>query len=145
MKRECLHIMLSLVVVKLILAARNASADLRVLARCAGVEVERLRELNPAIRRMQTPPTGVTELRVPRGAAERTTIELAAIPPGERVLYERHRVRSGEALSTIAARYGVSVRSIQDANGMGRRTLIRVNQVLLVSFGGAGHNVFCPD
>jgi LysM repeat protein len=32
----------------------------------------------------------------------------------------------------IARRYGVTVRAIQDSNGMGRRTLIRVNQLLLV-------------
>jgi LysM repeat protein len=50
----------------------------------------------------------------------------------DRVIYARHRVRSGDTLSTIAHGYGVGVRAIQDANGMGRRTLIRVNQVLLV-------------
>jgi membrane-bound lytic murein transglycosylase D len=48
------------------------------------------------------------------------------------VLYERHRVRRGDTLSTIARRYGVSVKSIQQTNNMGRRTLIRVNQTLLV-------------
>jgi len=60
------------------------------------------------------------------------TSVLEAIPAKERVLYARHRVRTGDTLSEISRQYGVSVRSIQQVNGMGRRTLIRVNQTLLV-------------
>ena len=44
----------------------EGAADLRVLAQCAGVDVEELRRLNPSIRRMQTPPTGRD--RAPRSA-----------------------------------------------------------------------------
>lgn len=110
----------------------EGAADLRVLARCAETDVETLRQLNPALRRMQTPPDGTTDVRVPVGSAERTALTLAAIPQRERILYERHRVRQGDTLSEIASHYGVGVTAIQSVNGMGRRTLIRVNQVLLI-------------
>jgi membrane-bound lytic murein transglycosylase D len=107
-------------------------ADLRVLARCAGTDVGTMRELNPALRRSQTPPDGRTAVRVPPGSAATARAALEAIPAKERVLYARHRVRTGDTLSEISRQYGVSVRSIQQVNGMGRRTLIRVNQTLLV-------------
>jgi membrane-bound lytic murein transglycosylase D len=110
----------------------DGAADLRVLARCAGSDLETLRTLNPALRRLQTPPDGQTDVRLPEGTGILTAEALAEIPAGERVLYARHRVGRGDTLSTIAEHYGVSVRAIQDSNRMGRRTLIRVNQVLLV-------------
>lgn len=43
----------------------------------------------------------------------------------------RHRVRSGESLSTVARRYGVSVTSIRKANGM-RSNFLRAGQSLQI-------------
>ena len=47
-----------------------------------------------------------------------------------------HRVKSGETLSHIALRYGVSVRNIQRWNGIGTR--IRVGQRLAIYTNGSG-------
>ena len=47
-----------------------------------------------------------------------------------------HRVKSGETLSHIALRYGVSVRNIQRWNGIGTR--IRVGQRLAIYLNGSG-------
>ncbi len=110
----------------------EGAADLRVLAKCAGTDFETMRLLNPALRRYQTPPGATTDVRVPVGAAERTLVALADTPQNKRVLYARHRVRSGETLSTLARRYGVSVRAIQDTNRMGRSTMIRVGRTLVI-------------
>jgi membrane-bound lytic murein transglycosylase D len=123
----------------------DGAADLRILAECAGTDLESLKELNPALRRWQTPPDGKTDLRVPVGSGERTLVALAAIPPGERVLYARHVVQRGDTLSTIASRYGVTVRAIQDANSMGRKTLIRSNQVLRVPTGSGARYASLPE
>jgi hypothetical protein len=43
-----------------------------------------------------------------------------------------HRVRSGENLTAIAQRYGITVATIQAANSMGRRTLIRIGEQLRI-------------
>lgn len=43
-----------------------------------------------------------------------------------------HQVARGDTLGAIARRYGSSVRAIQTANGMGRRTMIRVGQRLRI-------------
>lgn len=110
----------------------DGAADLRVLAECAGADVETLRGLNPALRRMQTPPDGVTEVRVPVGSGEAALVALAAVPPSERILFTMHRVRRGDTLGGLAARYGVSVRAIQQANGLGRSTMIREGRILRV-------------
>jgi LysM repeat protein len=46
--------------------------------------------------------------------------------------YVTHRVRRGENLSRIAQRYGTTISTIQNANGMGRRTLIRIGEQLRI-------------
>jgi LysM repeat protein len=78
---------------------------------------------------------------VPFGAGDHATVALAAIPQNERVLYLTHKVRRGDTLSAISRRYGVDMASIQQANQMGRKTLIRVNQSLRIPTSSAGHAV----
>ena len=53
-----------------------------------------------------------------------------APPPKPAV--QTHRVSRGENLTSIARRYGTTVRAIQAANSLGRRTLIRIGQRLQV-------------
>lgn len=110
----------------------DGPADLRVLAKCAGTDFETMRLLNPMLRRYQTPPGATTDVRVPVGAADQAMAALAKIPRNERVLYARHKVRTGETLSKLARQYGVSVRAIQDTNRMGRSTMIRVGRTLVI-------------
>ena len=50
--------------------------------------------------------------------------------------FTEHTVRRGENLTTIANRYGTSVRAIQEANSMGNRTMIRIGQQLRVPAAG---------
>jgi membrane-bound lytic murein transglycosylase D len=110
----------------------DSATDLRVLAKCAGSDLNTMRELNPALRRNQTPPRSGFDVQVPRGTGATAQAKLQEIPVGERVLYARHRVRRGDTLSGIARSYGVTVSSLQQTNGMSRRTMIRINQMLLV-------------
>jgi membrane-bound lytic murein transglycosylase D len=116
----------------------EGSADLQVLARCAGSDLDTMKRLNPSLRRYQTPPHATTVLHVPIGAGERTLAELEKVPVDERVLYARHRVRSGDTLYDLARDYGVSVSAIQQTNKMGRRTVIRVGDELIIPTVAAG-------
>lgn len=43
-----------------------------------------------------------------------------------------HRVSRGDTLAGLAEEYGISIRAIQDANDMGRRTTIRLGEVLRI-------------
>lgn len=120
----------------------EGAADLRVLAECAGTSLETLRELNPALRRMQTPPDATTDVHVPPGLGETTLARLAEVPANERILFTLHRIRRGDTLGAIARRYGVSVQSIQQANGMGRRTMIREGRTLKVPTSSASSSAW---
>ncbi len=110
----------------------EGAVDLQVLSRCGAFDIETLRQLNPALRRGQTPPGTTTALRVPPGTGSTMLAALELVPPGERLLYVRHVVRRGDTLSAIAGRYGVSVGDVQLANRMGRRTTIHVGQELTI-------------
>lgn len=111
----------------------DTPTDLRVIAECAGVEVEEIRRLNPALYRMQTPPNrGPFEVKIPKGTAPQFALKFAEVPESERLIVTYHKVRRGDTLSQIAGRYGTSVRAIQDSNGMGRRTMIREGAVLTI-------------
>jgi membrane-bound lytic murein transglycosylase D len=113
------------------------------LAVAFGVSESALRELNPAVsdsvwsgRRLL--PRGY-ELRVPRDPLRAAPkVVLASIASGERREGQvadasgTHRVNRGETLSTIARKYGVSVRALQRANGLRSANHIRVGQRLKV-------------
>jgi len=111
----------------------SAPTDLRVVARLCGATLAELKLLNPALLVLQTPPRGGDyEIRVPAGMGERVAREITQIPPEDRLVFERHAVRRGETLARIAHRYGTTVRAIQDANRMGRSTVIHVGQSLTI-------------
>ena len=108
--------------------------DLKSIASSAGSDFETIKELNPALRRLQTAPDRTTEVRVPRGSGEATLVALAKVPQVQRVVVtaKRHKVRRGETLSTIARKYRTSVRAIQRENRMGRSTVVRTGQSLRI-------------
>ncbi len=111
------------------------TTDLGVAAQCAGVPVEEIRELNPALLKGQIP--AGYEVHVPKGLGEIASSRLADVPPDKRFAFTSHQVRSGDTLGAIARRYGTSVGEIQQANGMGRSTLIGVGKVLRIPAHGS--------
>ena len=112
-------------------------ADLRIIGRCAGCSEEELRALNPGLIHAQTPGSARYEVHVPLGSGPQTAARVAEIPPADLIAFVNHKVRSGDTLGGVAKRYGSSVRAIQETNGMGRSTLIRVGRTLRVPSGGA--------
>jgi LysM repeat protein len=102
-----------------------------------GVDVDRLRGAN-GLWRLQVLPANMV-LTIPSGDVETASephADAVAQPAVQaavaRPSYELHRVRRGENLSLLARRYGTSVRAIQRANGMGRRTKIRIGERLRI-------------
>ena len=73
-------------------------------------------------------------LEIPGGASSNSQItgQVASVEPGRRIV---HRVNRGDNLSRLAQRYGTTVRSIQSANGLGSRTLLRIGQRLEIPGG----------
>ncbi len=110
--------------------------ELDVLARCAGTTTETIRELNPQLRRGATPPNMVVHIKVPSGAGDLATANIAALPPEERVTWSEHTVRKGETLSGIASRYDTSVAALRDANNLRNKSLLQIGQRLVIPVPG---------
>jgi membrane-bound lytic murein transglycosylase D len=113
----------------------SGAIDLEVLARCAGLNDEEFRLLNPIFRRYATP-DGTSHLRLPKGTASKFEEALAKVPPEERLQLVKHMVRRGETLSIIAGRYGVSSSEIARVNGLNNPNQIEVGQWLVVPLRG---------
>lgn len=90
--------------------------------------------LNPELRHDTTPEEEYS-LRVPVGVRDRVGERLAALPEHRAPDTDVHRVRRGETLSTIAARYGTSVRTLMRLNGIRNPHRIRPGQRLQVELG----------
>ncbi|MGQ9618988.1 MAG: LysM peptidoglycan-binding domain-containing protein, partial [Candidatus Aminicenantia bacterium] len=93
--------------------------DLRVIAECAEISLEELKELNPELRRMTTPGNvPYYEIRLPLGKAEIFKENFAKIPEDKRVFWRWHIVKKRETLYSISRKYGVSVRVLREVNSL---------------------------
>lgn len=108
------------------------AVDLRVVAECAGSSLDRLRLLNPALRRLATPAHRSFDVRVPKGAAAATDACLVAIPTDRRVAFRAHVVTKGQTLASIARRYGTRTADIAQANGLSARARLARGQELII-------------
>jgi membrane-bound lytic murein transglycosylase D len=111
------------------------AVDLRVVAECAGSSVDRVRLLNPALRRLATPAHRSFDVRVPKGTAAATSACLQAIPPERRVAFRAHVVARGQTLASIARRYGTRPTDIAQANGLSMRARLARGQELIIPVG----------
>jgi membrane-bound lytic murein transglycosylase D len=109
------------------------ATDLGLIATCAKVPQEVIDDLNPGLLRRATPPGVASYLvNVPAGTARDAEAALRRVPAAKRLTWRKHEVRRGQTLGHIAASWGTTVRAIQEANGLGSRTLIRPGDQLLI-------------
>ena len=106
--------------------------DLRLVAETIDTDLETLRNLNPELLRLVTPPDPEFVLRLPEGTAERFFAEIAAIPPEKWVSWRRHKVEQGETLSSIAKQYRVSPAEVADANELATGASLEEGQKLII-------------
>jgi membrane-bound lytic murein transglycosylase D len=105
--------------------------DFETAAALAGVAVDELRDLNPALRGGITPPFGGYALRVPVGAAERFQSALDAASPERLITWGLHRVGRSETLVTIARQYQISPQRLAEINQLPRGRLRGVVELLV--------------
>jgi len=105
----------------------------------AGISRDDMFALNPAFNRMTTPPKGPHRLLLPVEHAETfrlamlnpeatTNVAVTAVEPPPVV---RHRVRSGDSLTTISRRYDVSVNALRATNNL-RGSVIHPGEMLVI-------------
>jgi membrane-bound lytic murein transglycosylase D len=106
--------------------------DLRLVAETIDVDVETLRSLNPSLLRLATPDDPSFELHLPLGTAQNFSSEIADIPPDKWVSWRRHRVESGETLTSIGKKYHVTAAAIADANSLERNAALDAGEKLII-------------
>lgn len=112
------------------------AVDLQVIADATGTGYDDIKRLNPALRRWCTPPSkSSATVRVPTGSGSQCLSAIAAIPPEDRVTWQRHRVSRGETLSGIAKAYGTSISAITSVNEIGNPHSIRSGSYIVIPIG----------
>jgi len=106
--------------------------DLRLVAETIDVDVETLRSLNPSLLRLATPEDSSFELHLPLGTAQKFSAEIADIPPDKWVSWRRHRVETGETLTSIAKKYHVTPVAIAEANSLERNAALDAGEKLII-------------
>jgi membrane-bound lytic murein transglycosylase D len=126
--------------------AMPSFAPIASIRRALNVDMDSLRQLNPALRPLvwsgqRHVPKGY-RLRLPIDGTAWTTDMLAArLSPNEQYANQpeerRHRIRSGETLASVAASYSVTPESLAQLNGMRTTAKLRAGRSLLVPPGAA--------
>jgi membrane-bound lytic murein transglycosylase D len=128
--------------------------DLKVVAREIGCSFQELKDLNPEILRNYTPPNAKKyTLKVPLGKRSTFYAAYEGMPSPKETSWVKHKIRRGESVSTIAAKYGVSQYAIFAANNLSRRSKIYAGKNLIVpvpldrssSGGGSGKKEYFAE
>ena len=109
----------------------GSQIDLALAAELAGVDVDTVYTYNPGYNRWSTDPKGPHTLVLPIDVADGFVTALKDVPANERVRWQRHLVKSGEAISQIANKYHTTVSAIKSANDL-RNNTIRAGHYLMI-------------
>ncbi|RJP62171.1 MAG: LysM peptidoglycan-binding domain-containing protein [Ignavibacteriales bacterium] len=104
----------------------NEAIDLNVLAKCAGISLDILKDMNPSLLQYSTPPQRVRpfELKIPTKSYDSFVENLKSIPDEAKLQYVVHTVRSGETLSGIASKYSVNLNNLAKTNNISIKSRI---------------------
>ncbi len=97
------------------------ATPLAAVARASGTTVAVLQELNPQILRGMAPPDDSIQVRIPVGSAGGFWARYGSLPRADRVGLRRVRSRSGQYSSTIARKYGLTLKQLDEFNPKLRR------------------------
>jgi len=119
----------------------DKSVSLAELAICAGSTEEILFLYNPELRRSIIPPIEKNEkylLRLPKNynVSFDSLFALLQEEKVDEVIFETHRVRSGESLWLIAKKYNIRIQDIVDANKLQNTRYIKPGQRLKIPISG---------
>ncbi len=90
--------------------------DFDTIAGLAGVSVDEIRDLNPALLARITPPFGSYTLRLPPGSGARFEAALQAAAPSSLPTWIVHRIGRNQSLAEIARLYRVTTQRLTELN-----------------------------
>jgi membrane-bound lytic murein transglycosylase D len=109
----------------------GSQIDLALAAELAGIDLDTLSSYNAGNNRWATDPAGPHRLILPVDVADDFVTSLADVPANERLRWQRHKVKNGEAISQIADKYNVTVSTIKSANNLSGN-MIRAGAYLMI-------------
>lgn len=109
----------------------GSQIDLATASKLSGLTMDELYTLNPGFNRWATDPNGPHRLLIPIDKATDFKQKLATLPKSERIKWQQHKIRQGESLSQIAARYQTSVTALKQTNRL-KSSRIRAGRSLLI-------------
>ncbi|MCO6472374.1 MAG: LysM peptidoglycan-binding domain-containing protein [Melioribacteraceae bacterium] len=121
--------------------------DLKVLAKCAGIDVELLKEMNPELTQHHTPPnySGGYPLKIPSVSYDIFVKNLAAVPDEAKLQYVIHTVKKGETLSHIGYKYGVKLSQLAKVNNISVNSMIYPGVKMKIPISGFKESSFTVD
>lgn len=108
----------------------EGSISLKRLANELRIDEGLLLNLNSALTRGITPPSGTWSIRVPEGMEQSAKDALSTITPY--TFRARHTVESGDSLWGIAKKYDVTVKSLCDANNVSEKAVLKIGKILYI-------------
>jgi len=109
----------------------GSQIDLAAAAELSTLSIEELYILNPGFNRWATDPKGSHRLLIPVDKATAFENKLALLSPDERIKWQQHKIKKGESLNRIAARYRTDVSTLKQVNRL-RGNTIRAGRSLLI-------------
>jgi membrane-bound lytic murein transglycosylase D len=107
--------------------------DLRRVAEWTGTSIDDVRALNPELRRLTTPVRDPQyEVRVPVGTAAAFEQRLAEASPADLATLKWYVIKRGDTIATVARRNRVKQADLAAANGLSRRSRLKVGQSLVI-------------
>lgn len=103
------------------------AVDLSVLAKCSGISVELLRDMNPELTQNSIPQDydGGYPLKVPAKTFDAFVDNYNNVPDGVKVQYVVHEVKNGQGLAEIAKLYDVSISELAKYNNISAKTKLK--------------------
>lgn len=107
--------------------------DLELVAKFTDVKTIDIKELNPELRRLCTPPNvSYYTLRIPKGTKRMFLKKLAGTKGNAPYYVNLYTIRSGDTVEKIADKLGSSIQKIITLNGLGKKALIMAGKSILV-------------
>jgi membrane-bound lytic murein transglycosylase D len=110
--------------------------NIKSAAAALNIPLETLTKLNPALRTNYTPPDATFTFCVPAGMGENFVEKLASLPEvklrADPDFDGKYKVKKGDTLSGIAARYRVSVEDLKAANNIKSPQSLKAGATLMV-------------
>ncbi|MFA6617669.1 MAG: LysM peptidoglycan-binding domain-containing protein [Candidatus Neomarinimicrobiota bacterium] len=114
----------------------DQSYELEKIARVCGISFNQLREINPELRKFNTPAYNYV-IRLPKG--KRSVLEQEIKVMEAAPTHVVYKVKSGDTLSEIAMKYGMSVQDVVKANKLSSVSRIYIGQKLILPQGGTSY------